>query len=403
MATTANPPRGVSDHIETPFPDAYQPVPDCDYDPWLLEDHPLRTPPTECCPGASYLLRSCYHAAKRNWGGWMFRLVCFLLVLLVVLQSLAVIPYGISYIPKIWLEGDSFRFNVQTWLSFWPAEFQDRDQPFGCLLHSPRLHSDAIHLSRAVGCYGAKADIWLHNGQVLVGDSVRHLDEQYTLQRAYLDPLLRLFETRAPSSMVDGVVLSDEDQKQDYVLLLEFKTSMRALWPHLVAELQPLREAGHLTHSNGSQVFPGRLSVVVSGRASVDNLAPVDDTYNDIFFDGSLDELMLEDYESKSWSNNGLDSKVSAGGGISRHRSPNLGKIFCATTNFKESIGYPHRGRFSGHQIELIRAHVRAAHQRGIRVRYEDIPRRHRRVHDLIWRVLAREGVDLIDMEWDSG
>ena len=322
-----------------------------------------------------------------------------------VLQSLTVIPYGVSYLPKIWPESDWLGFKEQTWLSFWPTEFRDHEQPSSCLLHSSRMHSDAIHLSRAVGCSGTKADIWLHNGQILVGDSVRHLDEQYTLQRAYLDPLLRLFETRTPSSRVDGVVLSDEDQTQDYVLLLEPKTSMRALWPYLVAELEPLREAGHLTHSNGTRVFPGRLTVVVSGRASVDILAPVDDTYNDIFFDGSLDELMLEDYESKTWSNKGLDSKVSAGGGggISRQRSPNSGKIFCATTNFKESIGYPHRGRFSGHQIELIRAQVRAAHQRGIRARYKDIPRRHRKIRDLIWRVLAREGVDLIDMEWDSG
>lgn len=91
MAPTANPPRGVSDHIETPLPDAYQAVPDCDYDPWLLEDHPLRTPPTECCPGVSYFLRSCYNVAKKNWSGRVFRLVCFLLIVLYVFIVLSLL------------------------------------------------------------------------------------------------------------------------------------------------------------------------------------------------------------------------------------------------------------------------------------------------------------------------
>lgn len=138
MATTANPPSGVPDYIEPPFPDTFHRVPDCDYDPWLLEDHPLRSPPTECCPAVSCFFRSCYHAVKNNWSERVFRLVCVLLILLyvyslfkfvgwlmgrtdiqpsnrVVLQSLAVIPYGRPYrFPKIWREGDWFWFQEQT-------------------------------------------------------------------------------------------------------------------------------------------------------------------------------------------------------------------------------------------------------------------------------------------------
>ena len=40
------------------------------YEQWMMEDHPLRSYPTECCPGWS-----------RVWnGGRVFRLVCVVMV-----------------------------------------------------------------------------------------------------------------------------------------------------------------------------------------------------------------------------------------------------------------------------------------------------------------------------------
>lgn len=84
------PPAGVSGRIETPLRDAYDGVPDYIYDPWLLEDHPLRSYPTECCPGLFDFIRNHYRAARKNWGERVFGLVCFLLMLLYV-----VVPFQV--------------------------------------------------------------------------------------------------------------------------------------------------------------------------------------------------------------------------------------------------------------------------------------------------------------------
>lgn len=76
MATTPYPP-GVSDHIERPLRRASADVPDY---AWLLDDHPLRSYPTECCPGVLDFIRGGYCAARKNWSERVFRVVCFLLI-----------------------------------------------------------------------------------------------------------------------------------------------------------------------------------------------------------------------------------------------------------------------------------------------------------------------------------
>lgn len=130
---------------------------DCDYDPWLLDDHPLRGYPTEC-GGLVLVVRNCVQAAKRNWNGRVFRVVCFLVIVLyvllviyytladdicrVILQSLAIIPHGIAYLfardewgwswSWSWREQEyssQIQLDTQTWNARWPTEFIDRDTP----------------------------------------------------------------------------------------------------------------------------------------------------------------------------------------------------------------------------------------------------------------------------------
>ncbi|RMJ21518.1 hypothetical protein PHISP_07617 [Aspergillus sp. HF37] len=352
-----------------PTPSTYSDDVGRDYE-WLLDDHPLRSYPTECGPGLVFSVRGWYHAARGKGKGnaWVFGLVCLLLGGLVFLQTLTVIPHGISYVQDV----VGWRADNRAW-----EQTQRTWTP--CLTYSPLEdpHSDPIQTSPETGCAGVKTDVWLYNDQLLVGSSVRHLETQQTLQRVYLDPLLRRFEALRP----------DEDPALGFVLLLELKTSAHALWPYLAALLEPLRNAGHLTHLDGSRVIPGRLTVVVSGRGTADGFRGVDNAQSDIFLDASLDELTLEDYASPS--------------ALGRPRvglEPDpLRGFYCATANFQESIGTPRRGRFSEQQIALIRAQVRAAHQRGLRARYEGIPRGHAKQREIVWRELAREGADLVE------
>lgn len=174
--------------------------------------------------------------------------------------------------------------------------------------------------------------------------------------------------------------------EESFVLFLELKTSLHALWPRLVGELEALRSAGYLSHLEGPRIVLGRLTVVVTmGDADMLETHGVDNAYNDVFFDTSLDELMLKDYESVSR----MGGKIDSAG---------LRRVYSATTNFRDSVGIPRHGGFSRQQIEVIRAQARAANQRGLRVRYEEIPRRWR-IREMVREILRQERAELIEEE----
>lgn len=50
---------------------------DEEYERWMMEDHPLRAYPTECCPGLS-------HWASGVKAGRLFRLVCVVVTIVYV-------------------------------------------------------------------------------------------------------------------------------------------------------------------------------------------------------------------------------------------------------------------------------------------------------------------------------
>jgi hypothetical protein len=55
------------------------------YELLLLDDHPLRSYPTQCCPGLRLYLRAWYATVRKNWGERIFRIVCLLLMSLYVI------------------------------------------------------------------------------------------------------------------------------------------------------------------------------------------------------------------------------------------------------------------------------------------------------------------------------
>lgn len=224
-----------------------------------------------------------------------------------------------------------------------------------------------------------------------MGQSSRDLYKGYTLRDVYLDPLAKRAVELTSGRRIDTL---QDKSSEGFVLFLNVKTSLRTLWPHLVVLLDPLRDAGYLTSVNGSLVVPGFLTVVLTGRASSDNLGLGDGGYNDIFFDTSLNELLLEDAESPSELGTNAQSRVQA-----LPKNQRIPLTYSATVNFKDSTGFPRSGRFSQEQRELIRDQVRAAHRRGLLARFEEIPCQNRKARDLVRRVLAQEGADLIEID----
>lgn len=315
------------------------------------------------------------------------------------MQFVAILPNVFSYMLPETNEDP-------TPVAQWPSGFDAPDSPSRCLSYNPRTQTDAIQYAISAGCTGAKADLWLHGSDLLVGSSLATLDEKHTLQSLYLDPLLAKLKNR-PSDNVSPTNPSGlfADPAQSFVLVLEMKTSSPAALPMLVSQLNALRQHGYLTRIGGRDELVSRpVTIVLTGHKKT-----VDRPYHDVvFFDSSLDELALEDYD-QPWklshrAQGGVPSAISSREPhVSQsHKQSTNAALFSATANFHDSIGRPQRGRFSPQQLALIRAQVQAAHRRGLKARYYGVPQGRGRLSEYIWRVLVNEGADLLDVNWEE-
>lgn len=52
------------------------------YDPWLLDDHPLRSHPTQCIPGLGSFIADWYISVQKRWAEALLRVGCLLLACL---------------------------------------------------------------------------------------------------------------------------------------------------------------------------------------------------------------------------------------------------------------------------------------------------------------------------------
>ncbi|GLA91198.1 altered inheritance of mitochondria protein 6 [Aspergillus tubingensis] len=371
----------------------------------LLEDHPLRSHPTECCPGVLWVLRKCCVAVTKRWSDRALTLICLFLMFLVAIQFLSLLPYGVSY---LFLHE---QYKAQSGFIHWPAEFEG--QPAACISYNPRAHANSIQYSLAAGCTGVKADIWLQDDDILVGSSWSSLRNESTLRKVYLEPLLDHFDAMSLSEAQpahDSMVatgLFGQDSLQ-FKLYLEIRSSADSVWPRLLSELALLSERGYLTHRNGTQVVPGPITIVLTGQEQVelDGLSIDHESVGKCIF---LDESVVPEVEESAAVQTSTEdemefSEQNLPGTFPRSdEDSSLTKalqMYSASINFAETIGSPHRGRFSRQQIERIQSQVQTAHQKGLLARYEGIPCHSEGMRRIIWRILVNEGADLIEVDW---
>jgi len=277
-----------------------------------------------------------------------------------------------------------------------------------CIASSINAIPDPIHFAMNTGCVGVKADIWLHHHEILVGNSLHKLESGNTLRSRYLDPLIqslqRWNDTQRNEAGTEGPPPLHgvwKNPRRAFVLILNFRTTPAPLWPQVVSQLSTLMKMGYLTHVSGSEVIHGPVTVVATGRVPIE-LVTADSGDRYIFVDASLDELALEDVRpSKAAAIPDLESEGGSRASVDQH-GHHFHHRFCASAHFPESIGLPRHGQFSREQIELVRQHVRSAHERGLKARYFGVPNHRRRMRNLVWRALVREGVDMIDLDGSS-
>ena len=219
----------------------------------------------------------------------------------------------------------------------------------------------------------------------------------------YLQPLLeRLNAKKEMSDATTG--LFEHDPTRAFTLFLELQSPVRDVWPYLVAQLGDLRGNGYLTEFNGSRpVVPAPVTVVVTGvdAASVNEI--VADYHPDtgeslfppyVFFEARLAQL------SQAGNHEAVEEKE-------EESTIQQQRLHSATSNFQRDVlGHSHcSGRLPLTQIQIdrVRSQVESAHRRGLPVRFTHLPGGSKRQRRRIWRLLMREGVDLVDVDVGVG
>ncbi|CAI7602884.1 unnamed protein product [Penicillium glandicola] len=242
-----------------------------EYDPWLLDDHPLRSYPTECIPGLSSYLDEYYESiGKRKT--ILFRATCLILGCLAAFQCLRMLPINAKR---------TFPHDSTPHAHFHP---QNSACTFPILDTRPHALKSALH----EGCDGLRTAVWMHNGELQIGNAVAETEPETFLQRLGLDPLLAKLDAE-----YDATARESPHHKapggfhahgaRTFLLMLDAKTSLHELYPHLVQQLDSLRQRGHLSHWDGQNVVQRPVTIMVTGEAFPESDC-VNHSYSDIFW-----------------------------------------------------------------------------------------------------------------------
>jgi len=338
---------------------------------------------------------------------------------------------------------------VQSWgrpghigagLASWPTDFSRDIHPIPCHSHNDYWRTVPLFSAIEAGCIGVEADIWLFEEDLFVGHSIASLTRNRTLNSLYINPLLNILSKQNPKptlipqgdDQLHGVF--DTNPEQSLIFLIDFKTAGDTLWPYVQATLEPLRAQNYLTRSNGSQIFPGPITVVGTGNTPFDLVnSDASNPHHDMFFDAPLDDMYETATEGISsdesvqiatskqgeaasrehttaaddknlWTRVRQKRTDEAGQGKSGTSSNgphafNSSNSYYASVSFGSAIGQLWQGEFSEEQLERLRGQIRGAHKRGLKARYWDLPYWPISLRDHVWDVLVKEGVDLLNVD----
>ncbi|KAJ5780135.1 hypothetical protein N7457_005295 [Penicillium paradoxum] len=228
-----------------------------EYDPWLLDDHPLRSYPTECIPGLSAYLDESLGKRKAVF----LRAGCLIIACLAAFQCLRLLPTN----SKTTLLPHESTPHTPIHTGHGACTFPILDT---------RPH--ALESSLNGGCEGLRTAVWMHNGELQIGNAVAGPETEAFLQRFGLNPLLAKFDAGDDSA-------HSETPDQTFLLMLDAKTPLPEFYPHLIAQLATLRQRGYLSHWNGQDVVRRAVTVVVTGEELSENDC-IHPSYSDVFW-----------------------------------------------------------------------------------------------------------------------
>ena len=221
----------------------------------------------------------------------------------------------------------------------------------------------------------------------------------------YLEPVQEILDRRNQRSDIPPLHgIYESDATRSLVLLVDFKGNGEAIWPVLHQQLQPLRDRNYLAFFNGTAVTEGPVTIVASGDVSFRDVIH-NSTHRDVFYDAPLELMDSREPASLKFDlEPALPVDLAMDQALPLRRPVNpavysTANSYYASVSFTRSIGYPWGSQLTRVQVDLIRAQVRGAHERGLKVRYWDVPVWPLGVRNYLWRVLVREGVDYLSLD----
>jgi hypothetical protein len=283
---------------------------------------------------------------------------------------------GIQQILSKWTEPESASAMHTSWLPNFSTGVTPKP------IHSHNDYDRDIPLFRAlsVGCTGVEADIWLVNNDLQVAHTRRALRPARTLQSLYLNPIMNILNsqnTQNPNANASEPFIGvfNHSPNESLILLLDFKEDANMLFPLVMTQLAPLREAGYLTHWDGSKIVQGPLTIVASGEASkrLDLLSSSNGT---VFADAPLIDL-------------------------AQPNSPyNYSNSFYASAPIAPAIhGKIPFGGMTAAQKATVQTLVEAAQDKGLKARFWATPSWPVSLRDRVWKQLEREKVGMLNVD----
>jgi hypothetical protein len=200
-----------------------------------------------------------------------------------------------------------------------------------------------------------EADIFLRDGQLLVGHNAKDLKPERTLEKLYLAPLQQRI------SKNNGSVYGT---KQRFFLFVDIKTDEATTYPALHQMLS--KYAGIVSEVKDNQLTERAVTVILSGnRPSLDKLAKQSPRF--AAYDGRLSDL---------------DSKVP------HHLMPVI------SDNWSTKIGWGGSAPMSPATMEKLKVYVKKSHEQGRLVRFWATPEK-----EPVWKLLLDLDVDLINTD----
>lgn len=356
--------------------------------------------------------RGLTYSGLLHWFKWfLYRSPLFALMFFGAIH-LIVVLYGKK---ALWLDTDKPDELMSDWatdperLAHYSTDATRDVLPIPCHSHNDYWRRiplfDALHW----GCTSVEADVWLYDDKdvLLVGHSAASLTPTRTFRSLYVDPLVEMLDRMNPDTdfgTTKGHGVFDVDPDQTLVLLVDFKTSGRDLFPIVQEQLEPLREKGHLSHWNGQDFVSGAITVVGTGNTPFDMITE-NQSYRDIFFDAPLDEMYepaspaSTEASSPPLSNKATRGQGKSGTGSFDASSFNYTNSYYASVSMFADIGLPWTGVITAHHLEIIRGQIRGAKRRGLKARYWETPAWPTSLRNHVWKVLIEEGAEMLNVD----